>query len=203
METLIILIGAIVILSVAFYMAREKSYLPPQEPESEVQTQTILEEEVAEVKEEKSEETIQSIAKIQEVSPDEKQADIESTLPPEPVTVAAPSMPKEEPVKVESEVIAEKPVSVPPKQDTTPVVSQSPASTQPGSAYTVQVGYFSNEANARSLAKEIENRGFQTFVIKHNNAFKVQVGAYSVRAQAEEASRQLKNLGYEIWLTER
>ena len=37
-ETLIILMGAIVILSVAFYMAREKSYLPPLELESEQQT---------------------------------------------------------------------------------------------------------------------------------------------------------------------
>ena len=30
LETLIILIGAIIILSVAFYLAREKSYIPPE-----------------------------------------------------------------------------------------------------------------------------------------------------------------------------
>ena len=94
-----------------------------------------------------------------------------------------------------------KPVSVPPKQEIP--LAQVETQAPPGSAYTVQVGFFSLEANARGLAKEIENKGYQVFVIKHNDSFKVQVGAYSSREQAEEASRQLKRMDYETWVTQR
>ncbi|HOF02493.1 MAG TPA: hypothetical protein PLT58_00785, partial [Atribacterota bacterium] len=45
LETLIILIGAIIILSVAFYMAREKSFLPPKE--FKVEEEAEVKEEVA------------------------------------------------------------------------------------------------------------------------------------------------------------
>ncbi len=201
-ETLIILIGAIVILSVAFYMAREKSYLPPIDIEKETQTQNISKEKIVEAEEEKKEEASQSIAEMQTVTAEVKSPIVETPSPQKPVETPVSSPPKEQPAKKESETIAEKPVPVPQKQEAPPIV-QNTAPPKTGTVFTVQVGYFSNEANARSLAKEIEGKGFQAFLITHNNAFKVQVGAYSTRPQAEEASRQLKNLGYEIWLTER
>jgi len=80
---------------------------------------------------------------------------------------------------------------------------QQEESSVSGPVYTVQVGYFSIENNARGLAKEIEDYGYQTYVLEQDSAYKVQVGAYPVRAQAEKASQELKNLGYEIWVTQR
>ena len=197
LETLIILVGAIVILSVAFYMAREKSYLPPVE--LELERQSISKEEAVKLSEEEQKETEQLI--IPDISIGEKLPEPETVIPQKPAEKEIPAQPTEQAVQKESGVPAGQPVSVPPKQETpvTQIETQAP----PGSAYTVQVGFFSLEANARGLAKEIENKGYQVFVIKHNDSFKVQVGAYSSREQAEEASRQLKRMDYETWVTQR
>ncbi len=197
LETLIILVGAIVILSVAFYMAREKSYLPPLELESE--QQTIAKKETIKLSEEKQIEPEELI--VPAVPADKKPAESEISTPPKPVEKEASSPPKEQVVQKESNLTTGQAPSVPPKQE--PPVRQVETPAPSGTAYTVQVGYFTLEANARSLAKEIENRGFQVFVIKHNNSYKVQVGAYPMRGQAEEAAQQLKKLGYEIWITQR
>lgn len=197
LETLIILVGAIVILSVAFYMAREKSYLPPVELESD--RQSISKEEVVKLSEEGQKETEQSI--IPDVSTGEKLPKPETVIPQKPVEEEIPAQPPERVVQKENEVPTSQPVSAPPKQET-PVV-QAEIQAPSGSSYTVQVGFFSLEANARGLAKEIENKGYQVFVIKHNNSFKVQVGAYTSQEQAEEASRQLKRMDYETWVTQR
>ena len=191
------MVGAIVILSVAFYMAREKSYLPPAELES--QHQSISKEEAAKLSKEEQKGAEQSITPV--VSADEELAESEEAIAARPVEKEIPSQPKEQVVQKESELPDKRTIPEPPKQET-PV---KPAETAPlsGSAFTVQVGFFSNEANARGLAKEIENRGYQVFVIKHNNSFKVQVGSYPSRAQAEDASQQLKRMGYEIWITQK
>ena len=197
LETLIILVGAIVILSVAFYMAREKSYLPPVELESE--RQSLSKEEVIKLSKEEQKEIEQSI--IPDASTAQKLPETETSIPQKPTEKVIPAQPTEQVVQKESGVPAEQPVSEPPKQETP--VARVETQAPPGSAYTVQVGFFSNEANARGLAKEIENKGYQVFVIKHNNSFKVQVGAYASREQAEEASRQLKRMDYETWVTQR
>ena len=196
-ETLIILVGAIVILSVAFYMAREKSYLPPVELEP--QHQSISKEETVKSSKEEQKEVEQSI--IPEVSTAEKQPETETAIEEKPAESVIPVQPTGQAVQKDSELPVKPAIPEPPKQEI-PVRATETAPPS-GSAFTVQVGFFSNEANARGLAKEIENRGYQVLVIKHNNSFKVQVGSYPTRAQAEDASQQLKRMGYEIWITQR
>jgi len=196
-ETLIILMGAIVILSVAFYMAREKSYLPPLELESE--QQTIAKNEITKLNQEEQREPEELI--VPDVPAVKKPSESEISVTPKPVEKEASIPAKEQVVQKESNLTTGQAPSVPPKQE--PPVRQVETPAPSGTVYTVQVGYFTLEANARSLAKEIENRGFQVLVIKHNNSYKVQVGAYPMRGQAEEAAQQLKKLGYEIWITQR
>ncbi|MDD3655633.1 MAG: SPOR domain-containing protein [Atribacterota bacterium] len=199
LETLIILVGAIVILSIAFYMAREKSFLPPEKLESE--QQTISREEMVKVGEEEQREIDQLIA--QDIPNGERPTESEAPIPQKPVEREVSSQTTEQMAQKESDLVSRQTVTTPtpPKQEVS--VSQTETVTPSGTVYTIQVGYFSIESNARDLAREIENRGFQTFVIEHNKAFKVQVGAYSLRAQAEEASQQLKRMGYETWITQR
>ncbi len=197
LETLIILVGAIVILSVAFYMAREKSYLPPEEIKSE--QRTVSQQETAKVNEEEQRKVDQLIT--QDISAGEKVTESEVTLTQKPVEREISTIPTGPIAQRENNLASKPEVTIPVKTE----VSVSPPErvTPSTSVYTVQVGYFSVESNARNLSREIENRGFQTFVIKHNNAFKVQVGSYSLREQAEEAAQQLKRWGYETWITQR
>lgn len=195
LETLIILIGAIIILSVAFYMAREKSFLPPKE--FKVEEEAEVKEEVAKV----SEDEQKAIGEI--IIQSEKIAESVTMAPQKPVEEGNSAPVIVQTPSRESEIPAKPAVTVPaqPKPETpAPPAEIKPAT---GAAYTVQVGFFSIESNARNLAKEIENRGFQTFVIKQNNYFKVQVGEYPLREQAEKALQQLKNMGYETWLTQK
>lgn len=197
LETLVILIGAIIILSVAFYMAREKSFLPPEEMKSE--QQDVFEEEMVQTSEADQEAN-------EELSAQSSPA---SEVPSEQGTLEQPGVNEGE--------ISEQPAEQSSQQDSGTVESQAinesagqeqaldsgQESTVSGLVHTVQVGYFSVESNARRLATEIENRGFQTYLLKHNNAYKVQVGAYQAREQADRASLELKGMGYETWVTQR
>lgn len=193
LETLIILIGAIVILSVAFYMAREKSFLPPKEFKTE--QEPIAREELVKASEEEQQSNDELFIQ------NEKSIEPEIVIPPKPVEKESPVPSLEQTPSEISETPAKPVITAPPKQEIP--VQNTEAAPPSGPAFTVQVGFFSIESNARSLAQEIENRGYQTFVIKQNNSFKVQVGAYATRGQAEEALEQLKRLGYETWLTQR
>jgi len=177
LETFIILIGAIIILGVAFNLARDRSYIPPEEPtiveEEKVEspiTKTpveLLQKETVEKVEEKEKFPEEEIKK--EVTPEEK--------PPltEPSTTKTPEV---EVVK-ESETVSDKKV------------------------YTVQVGAFSKEEGAQNLAKEIRDKGYQTYVIKGKTLYKVQVGEFKTSDEAKTISEKLKKLGYEIWITTR
>ncbi|HKK82609.1 MAG TPA: SPOR domain-containing protein, partial [Atribacterota bacterium] len=107
----------------------------------------------------------------------------------------------EQPLERDSDII-EKQVVAEEKEPEQSYTEEREA-TESAMVYTVQVGYFSVEDNARSLAEEIENYGFPTYVLRHKGAHKVQVGAYQREEQAEEAAQELKNLGYEIWVTQR
>ena len=178
-------------------MAREKSYLPPVELESERQSLSSKEE-VIELSKEEQKEAEQSI--ISDDSTAEKLPETEVSIPQKPAEKSIPVQPTEQ-VAHKDSVPVKPAIPEPPKQEIP--VRTTETAPPPGSAFTVQVGFFSNEANARGLAKEIENKGYQVFVIKHNNFFKVQVGAYSTREQAEEVSRQLKRINYETWVTQR
>ncbi len=73
----------------------------------------------------------------------------------------------------------------------------SPVPSQPSSIqlYRVQVGAFSSEANARSLANELANKGYQVVVIP-GSLYRVQAGAFSQRDNAETLKRELEGKGY-------
>jgi len=181
LETFIILIGAIIILGLAFNLARDRSYIPPEEP-------TIVEEEKTEspiikvpvefpqkVTVEKGEEMekLPEEEMKKEVTPEEK--------PPltEPSVIKTPTVEPEVKVVKESEIASDKKV------------------------YTVQVGAFSKEKNAHNLAKEIRDKGYQTYVVKGRTLYKVQVGEFKSYEEAQNISQKLKELGYPIFVTTR
>ena len=156
LETFIILIGAIIILGVAFNLARDRSYIPPEEPtiveEEKVESPVIkvpvelpqkVTVEKVEEKEKFSEEEIKK-----EVTPEEK--------PPltEPSVIKTPKVGPEVKIVKESEIVTDKKL------------------------YTVQVAALSKEEGAQNLAKEIRDKGYQTYVIKGKTLYKVQVGEF-------------------------
>jgi hypothetical protein len=61
----------------------------------------------------------------------------------------------------------------------------------PDRIYTIQVGAFSKEGDAQNLAKEINDRGYQTYVIKGTNLYKVQVGEFKSYKEAQSFSDKL------------
>jgi cell division septation protein DedD len=179
LETFIILIGAIIILGIAFNLARDRSYIPPEEPtivEEETIESPIIkvpvelpQKETVEKVEEKEKFPEEEIKK--EVTPEEK--------PPitEPSVIKTPKVEPEVKVVKESEIVSDKKV------------------------YTVQVGAFSKEISAQNLAKEIRGKGYQTYVVKGKTLYKVQVGEFKTSEEAKVISEKLKKLGYEIWIT--
>ena len=179
LETFIILIGAIIVLGVAFNLARDRSYIPPEsqitreEENKEGITQEIPGETPQEVVATEEKEEARTIEKeiTQEVITEEK---LPTT---EPVTVTTPKTEPEVKVVKESEIVSDKKV------------------------YTVQVGAFSKEINAQNLAKEIRDKGYQTYVVKGKTLYKVQVGEFKTSDEAKAISAKLEKLGYEIWIT--
>jgi len=206
LETLIILVGAIIILSVAFYMAREKSYLPPDEITIEEQG-NFGEEKVQKsgADQESMDELLPQSTPVQIGSDEQialKQPEVSSAQEQGGNAEAeVPVQSTEQSLERDSDILEKKVVAE--EKEPEKIFTEETESTESNMVYTVQVGYFSVEDNARSLAEEIENYGFQTYVVRHNGAHKVQVGTYQREEQAEEASEELKNLGYEIWVTQR
>lgn len=180
LETFIILIGAIIILGVAFHLARDRGYIPP---ENQI---TIKEKEEAPVREVPVESPSKiTVEKIQEnTKPAEieikKEATTEVNAP-----LTEPNIVNTTKVEPETEVIKESEISSEKK------------------VYTVQVGAFSTEKNAQNLANEIKDKGYQTYVVKGINLYKVQVGEFKTSEEAKKISEKLKKLGYEIWVTTR
>jgi cell division septation protein DedD len=180
LETFIILIGAIIILGVAFHLARDRGYIPP---ENQI---TIKEKEEAPVREVPVESPSKiTVEKIQEnTEPAEieikKEATTEVNAP-----LTEPNIVNTTKVEPETEVIKESEISSEKK------------------VYTVQVGAFSTEKNAQNLANEIRDKGYQTYVVKGKTLYKVQVGEFKTSEEAKKISEKLKKLGYEIWVTTR
>ncbi len=181
LETFIILIGAIIILGVAFNLARDRSYIPPEEP-------IIVEEEKVEspvIKvpvELPQKETVEKVEEKEKFPEEEIKKEVTSEEKPpltEPSTIKTPKVEPEVKVVKESEIVSDKKV------------------------YTVQVGAFSKEEGAQKLAKEIRDKGYQIYVIKGKTLYKVQVGEFKTSDEAKAISEKLKKLGYEIWITTR
>lgn len=181
LETFIILIGAIIILGIAFNLARDRSYIPPEEPiivkEEKVESPVIkvpveLPQKVTTEKGEEMEKFPEGEIK-KEVIPEEK--------PPltEPSVIKAPTVEPEVKVVKESEIVSDKKL------------------------YTVQIGAFSKEINAQNLAKEVRDKGYQTYVVKGKTLYKAQVGEFKSYEEAQNISQELKELGYPVFVTTR
>jgi len=146
LETFIILIGAIIILGVAFNLARDRSYIPPEEPtiveEEKVESPVIKvpvelpQKETVEKVEEKEKFPEEEIKK--EVTPEDK--------PPltEPSVIKTPKVEAEVEVVKESEVVSDKKV------------------------YTVQVGAFSAEfktsEEANTISEKLKKLGYEIWI---------------------------------------
>jgi len=181
LETFIILIGAIIILGVAFNLARDRSYIPPEEPiiveEEKVESPVIKVPVVLPQKE-----TVEKGEEMEKFSEEEikKEVTIEEESPlTEPSVIKTPKVEPEVKAVKESEIVSDKKV------------------------YTVQVGAFSKEINAQNLAKEIKSKGYQTYIVKGKNLYKVQVGEFKNYKEAQNISQKLKELGYPIFVTNR
>jgi cell division septation protein DedD len=181
LETFIILIGAIIILGVAFHLARDRSYIPPEnqitieEKKEEAPVREVPVELPSKITVEKIKENTESVE-----TEIKKEATPEVNAPlTEPSVVNTPKVEPEAEVIKESEISSEKKV------------------------YTVQVGAFSTEKNAQNLAKEIRDKGYQTYIVKGKTLYKVQVGEFKTSEEAQKISEELKKLGYEIWVTTR
>jgi len=177
LETFIILIGAIIILGVAFNLARDRSYIPPEES-------TIVEEEKVESPITKTPVELPQKETVEKVEEKEKSPEEEikkEVTPEEKPLLTEPSTTKTPEVKVvkESETVSDKKV------------------------YTVQVGAFSKEENAQNLAKEIRDKGYQTYVVKGKTLYKAQVGEFKSYEEAQNISQKLKELGYPVFVTTR
>ena len=70
-------------------------------------------------------------------------------------------------------------------------------STKPAvTLYRIQVGAFTEKANAEAKRDEIIYNGFPAIIKRMGDIYKVQAGAYKVKRNAENTLEQLHNLGY-------
>jgi len=184
LETLIILIGAIIILSIAFYLAREKSYIPPE-------TQITQ-------KEEKETSPVAKIP-VEESSPE---ISVEANTTKEEKTVEPKMEIIPEAIKPEIKESSSDSLTISPVKTTSnkKLTSDSEKAKQE-KLYTIQVGAFSSEKNAQRLANEIENAGYKTFVVKGTNLYKVQVEEFETYKGAGEIVPKIKALGYPTFIT--
>lgn len=67
--------------------------------------------------------------------------------------------------------------------------------------YRVQIGAFSNKANADALLTKVKAKGFDTYMIQDGGLYKVQVGAYSNKANADAQAAKLKAAGFDTYIT--
>jgi N-acetylmuramoyl-L-alanine amidase len=67
--------------------------------------------------------------------------------------------------------------------------------------YKVQVGAFKAKENADNLAKELDRKGYSTFVFLKQGLYKVQVGAFSQKVNADRLAAQLRKQGYSTFIS--
>lgn len=67
--------------------------------------------------------------------------------------------------------------------------------------YRVQVGAYSNRANADAQLARVKAAGFDTYMVKVDNLYKIQVGAFSVKANASAMLAKIKNAGFDAYIT--
>lgn len=67
--------------------------------------------------------------------------------------------------------------------------------------YRVQVGAYSNKANADAMLEKIKKAGFDTYMVQVDGLYKVQVGAYSKKSNADAMAAKLKASGFDTYIT--
>lgn len=68
--------------------------------------------------------------------------------------------------------------------------------TASGTLYRVQMGAFSQKANADTLLVQVQKKGFEAFITKIQGLYKVQVGAYNIKKNAESQLERVKKAGF-------
>ena len=114
---------------------------------------------------------------------------------PAPLVEPKPERPKSEPAKSETGPVA-KPALKPAQQHK---INSAPASQAANDeSFVVQLGAFSNAANARALQKKLQDNKFKAYteVIKSpgGDLTRVRVGPYPSREAAEKAADRLKSM---------
>ncbi len=70
-----------------------------------------------------------------------------------------------------------------------------------GALYRVQIGAYSNKANADKMEAKLKANGFDTYMVKADGLYKVQTGAFSKKTNAENQAKKLKALGFDTYIT--
>jgi len=77
------------------------------------------------------------------------------------------------------------------------VESSKPAASSPSqNVYWIQVGAYSNQQNANTLAEDYKQKGYNTMILEpsptdRRKLYRVRLGGYATRAKAEEARDEL------------
>ncbi|WP_078551202.1 N-acetylmuramoyl-L-alanine amidase [Bacillus alkalicellulosilyticus] len=71
---------------------------------------------------------------------------------------------------------------------------------KPQTMYKVQVGAFTNRANADRQAQQLDNEGYTTYIFQQEGLWKVQVGAFQNRENAEAFADELRSKNYDVWV---
>ena len=105
---------------------------------------------------------------------------------------------EETPVEeVEEEEVEEEPV----EEETTQVeqTTSEPSISEYDNVYKIQVGAFSQRANAESFKNQLEDQGYNV-IIKEASTYKVRVIGKESREETEKIENELIDLGYDTFI---
>src|SRR5690625_2566809 len=69
-----------------------------------------------------------------------------------------------------------------------------------GKLYKVQIGAYSEKANADNQAKKAKSKGFDVYQVKEGGLHKVQIGAYSKLENAQAQADKARKAGFDIYI---
>jgi DedD protein len=128
--------------------------------------------------------------------------DLNAPLPGAPSTAPAPAAAAATAPTADAPVVTKPLASAPaPAPATTPapkpkaVVEAPKPAPATGGAWAAQVGSFSKEATAKTIAADLKHRGFQAFVMEHREdgktLYRVRVGPVATREAADALGRKI------------
>ncbi len=111
---------------------------------------------------------------------------------PAPVAEAAVSQPETTPEQPAASLpAAQEPAAAEPEPEP-PVVSAPPPSTNGAEAWVVQVGSFTQAANAGGLRDRLRGLGFSAFVERAGDVYRVRIGPEAEKSRAEALMARLR-----------